>query len=98
MPFFSGTQYISLLRQPRMHVIGSTRKKTPVCSFLFVFLTSVLHVIEKEHGDQKDYGTSFQSMITNVLRAENSITNSRPQATVWVIPAMCPKPLKRESV
>ena len=43
----------------------------------------MLHVIEKEHGCQKDYGKfSFQSMITNVLRAENSITNNRPQATV----------------
>ena len=56
----------------------------------------MLHVIEKEHGCQKDYGKfSFQSMITNVLRAENSITNNRPQATVRMgYPSYVPKTAK----
>ena len=54
-------------------VIGSAGtiqhpQKSPVCS-----LTAALQDIWKEHGGQKDSGKfSFQSMIRNVLRAENS--------------------------
>ena len=47
-------------------------------------------VIDREHGGPKDYGKfSFQSMIRNVLRIENSSL---------LVNFNCPKPLKRESL
>ena len=54
-------------------------------------------VIEREHGGPKDYGKfSFQSMIRNVLRVENSSYYNFDQTERTVTRQLCPKPLKRE--
>ena len=58
-------------------------------------------VIEREHGGPKDYGKfSFQSMIRNVLRIENSsyCTTLTKLKERLLVNFNCPKPLKRESL
>ena len=67
-----------------------------LCFVCFVFLTAALQDIWKEHGGQKDYG-KFGFSINDqkrsscpkhlVLQRYSNWKDSRPQATVWVIPA-----------